>query len=63
MCCRTDNDGRVQAYPAHTTSTWWWWVPYWRLGWYEPLVEFAGAGASVPISSFGNALVKGAGGI
>ncbi|HOO13427.1 MAG TPA: stage V sporulation protein AE [Bacillota bacterium] len=30
------------------------------LGWYEPLVEFAGAGASVPISSFGNALVKGA---
>lgn len=30
------------------------------LGWYEPLVKFAGAGASVPISSFGNSLVKGA---
>lgn len=30
------------------------------LGLYEPLVKFAGAGASVPISSFGNALVKGA---
>lgn len=27
---------------------------------YEPLIKFAGAGASVPISSFGNALVKGA---
>ena len=30
------------------------------LGIYEPLIKFAGAGASVPISSFGNALVKGA---
>lgn len=30
------------------------------LGLYEPLVNFAGAGASVPISSFGNSLVKGA---
>ncbi|MEL7565612.1 MAG: stage V sporulation protein AE [Dehalobacterium sp.] len=30
------------------------------LGLYEPLVKFAGAGASVPIVSFGNALVKGA---
>lgn len=30
------------------------------LGWYDPLVKFAGAGASVPISSFGNSLVKGA---
>lgn len=30
------------------------------LGLYEPLVKFAGAGATVPISSFGNALVKGA---
>lgn len=30
------------------------------LGLYDPLVEFAGAGASVPISSFGNSLVKGA---
>lgn len=27
---------------------------------YEPIVKFAGAGASVPISSFGNSLVKGA---
>jgi stage V sporulation protein AE len=30
------------------------------LGWYDPLIEFAGAGASVPITSFGNALVHGA---
>jgi len=30
------------------------------LGLYEPFVEFAGAGATVPITSFGNALVQGA---
>ncbi len=30
------------------------------LGLYDKLIEFAGAGASVPISSFGNQLVKGA---
>lgn len=30
------------------------------LGWYEPFVEFAGAGATTPIISFGNSLVKGA---
>jgi len=30
------------------------------LGLYDRLIDFAGAGASVPISSFGNALVKGA---
>lgn len=30
------------------------------LGLYEPLIKFAGAGATVPITSFGNALVKGA---
>lgn len=30
------------------------------LGFYEPLIEFAGAGATVPISSFGNSLVQGA---
>lgn len=29
-------------------------------GWYEPLVKFAGAGVTVPITSFGNALVHGA---
>lgn len=29
-------------------------------GLYEPLIEFAGAGATVPITSFGNALVHGA---
>lgn len=29
------------------------------LGWYDPLVKFAGAGASVPITSFGNSLVHG----
>src|SRR5690606_19333148 len=27
---------------------------------YEPLVDFAGAGATVPITSFGNSLVQGA---
>jgi stage V sporulation protein AE len=47
--------------PAHTTSTL---VVVGAilggLGWYEPLINFAGAGASVPITSFGNALVKGA---
>lgn len=30
------------------------------LGLYEPLINFAGAGATVPITSFGNALVNGA---
>jgi len=30
------------------------------LGLYEPLVEFAGAGASVPLIGFGNSLAKGA---
>ncbi|NKQ18743.1 stage V sporulation protein AE [Brevibacillus laterosporus] len=30
------------------------------LGWYEPLIKWAGAGATVPITSFGNALVHGA---
>lgn len=29
-------------------------------GLYEPLIKFAGAGASVPITSFGSALVEGA---
>jgi stage V sporulation protein AE len=47
--------------PAHTTSTL---VVLGSilsgLGLYEPLIKFAGAGASVPITSFGNALVKGA---
>ncbi|WP_028544879.1 stage V sporulation protein AE [Paenibacillus taiwanensis] len=30
------------------------------LGWYEPLINFAGAGVTVPITSFGNSLVHGA---
>ena len=29
------------------------------LGWYQPLVDFAGAGASVPLTGFGFAMVKG----
>ncbi|MFC4409475.1 stage V sporulation protein AE [Chungangia koreensis] len=29
-------------------------------GLYEPLIDFAGAGASVPITSFGNSLTHGA---
>ncbi|AWI04312.1 stage V sporulation protein AE [Clostridium drakei] len=47
--------------PAHTTTTL---VVVGAilggLGWYDPLIKFAGAGASVPIMSFGNSLVKGA---
>ncbi len=30
------------------------------LGWYGPLVEFAGAGATIPLSGFGHSLVTGA---
>lgn len=30
------------------------------VGLYQPLVDFAGAGASVPLTGFGNALAKGA---
>jgi len=30
------------------------------IGWYEPLIKFAGAGVTVPITSFGNSLVHGA---
>ncbi|MCR8645741.1 stage V sporulation protein AE [Paenibacillus sp. N1-5-1-14] len=30
------------------------------VGLYDPLIQFAGAGATVPITSFGNALVHGA---
>ncbi|MCL2754528.1 MAG: SpoVA/SpoVAEb family sporulation membrane protein [Oscillospiraceae bacterium] len=29
------------------------------LGWYAPLVEFAGAGATVPLTGFGHLLVEG----
>lgn len=29
------------------------------LGWYQPLVEFAGAGATVPLTGFGNLLSRG----
>ena len=47
--------------PAHTTCTL---VVIGAIlggfGLYDPLIKFAGAGASVPITSFGNALVKGA---
>lgn len=47
--------------PAHTTSTL---VVAGAildgLGLYEPLIDFAGAGATVPITSFGNSLVHGA---
>lgn len=30
------------------------------VGLYEPLIDFAGAGATIPITSFGNSLVHGA---
>lgn len=29
------------------------------LGWYEPLLQFAGAGAAVPLTGFGNMLAMG----
>ncbi|WP_159886698.1 stage V sporulation protein AE [Paenibacillus puerhi] len=35
-------------------------IPYGNKGLYDKFIEFAGAGASVPITSFGNALVNGA---
>jgi stage V sporulation protein AE len=51
----------VQLTPAHTMTTL---VVVGAivdgLGWYDPFIEFAGAGATVPITSFGNALVHGA---
>ena len=28
-------------------------------GWYDKLVDFAGAGATIPLTGFGNALAKG----
>lgn len=47
--------------PAHTMSTL---VVIGAIlggfGLYDPLIKFAGAGASVPICSFGNSLLKGA---
>lgn len=47
--------------PAHTLSTF---VVIGALldgfGLYEPLMDFAGAGATIPITSFGNSLVHGA---
>jgi len=51
----------VKLTPAHTLSTL---VVSGAvldgLGLYEPLIDFAGAGATVPITSFGNSLVHGA---
>lgn len=51
----------VKLTPAHTMSTL---VVAGAIadgfGLYDPLVKFAGAGASVPITSFGNSLVHGA---
>src|SRR5690554_1884085 len=29
------------------------------LGWYEPLIKFAGAGMTIPVSNFGYVLTKG----
>ena len=51
----------VKLTPAHTMSTL---VVTGALadafGVYDPLVKFAGAGATIPITSFGNSLVHGA---
>lgn len=29
------------------------------LGWYRPIIDFAGAGASIPLTGFGNTLAEG----
>lgn len=29
------------------------------IGWYQPIVEFAGAGATIPLSGFGHVLMQG----
>ena len=34
-------------------------VVFGAIGWYEKLVDFAGAGANVPLTGFGNTLAKG----
>ena len=34
-------------------------VIIYSLGWYKPLVEFAGGGASVPLTGFGHLLAEG----
>jgi stage V sporulation protein AE len=51
----------VKLTPAHTMATL---VVIGAIidgfGWYEPLMKFAGAGVTVPITSFGNSLVHGA---
>ena len=51
----------VKLTPAHTMSTF---VVAGAIldgfGLYEPLIDFAGAGATIPITSFGNSLVHGA---
>ncbi|AIQ11980.1 stage V sporulation protein AE [Paenibacillus durus] len=51
----------IKLTPAHTMSTL---VVAGAIadavGIYDPLVKFAGAGASIPITSFGNSLVHGA---
>ncbi|MFC7681446.1 stage V sporulation protein AE [Paenibacillus sp. GCM10028914] len=51
----------IKLTPAHTMSTL---VVAGAIadafGLYDPLVKFAGAGATVPITSFGNSLVHGA---
>lgn len=51
----------VKLTPAHTMSTL---VVSGAIldgfGLYEPLIDFAGAGATIPITSFGNSLVHGA---
>lgn len=52
---------KLKLTPAHTMSTLVViGVILGGLGLYEPLIKFAGAGATVPITSFGNSLVKGA---
>ncbi|QWU17646.1 stage V sporulation protein AE [Paenibacillus sophorae] len=51
----------IKLTPAHTMSTL---VVAGAIadavGIYDPLIKFAGAGASIPITSFGNSLVHGA---
>ena len=38
---------------------WIWLLMYWGIGVYKPFADFAGAGASVPLTGFGNLLASG----
>ena len=60
MCCRSNLDGQYEINGAADFG-------YFRSGWcsitwnlYQPLVDLAGSGATVPLPGFGYALAEGA---